>query len=67
MRSEVSLGNFETIQARLAQNERDLQKEIALLEVDLKKEQDSSRMQVIQEMISVCMRLAICYGPSLTI
>ena len=51
---EASLGQLEAVQNRLAQNERDLLREIALLREELSKEQDSTRMQIIQEMISVC-------------
>ncbi len=50
---EESLGQLETVQTRLAQNERDLQQEIKALQEELRKEQDPSRMQLIQEMISV--------------
>ncbi|KAJ3554569.1 hypothetical protein NM688_g3036 [Phlebia brevispora] len=49
---ETSLGQFEAVQSRLAQNERDLQHEIDLLQEEMSKEQDSNRMQIIQEMIS---------------
>ena len=41
------------MQARLAQQERDLQAEIDVLREELRKDQDPSRMQLIQEMISV--------------
>ena len=51
---EASLGQLEAVQNRLAQNERDLMREVALLREELSKEQDSTRMQIIQEMISVC-------------
>ena len=47
------MGQLEAVQNRLAQNERDLLREIALLREELSKEQDSTRMQIIQEMISV--------------
>ena len=50
---ESALGQLETVQARLAQNERDLQAEIDALREELRKDQDPSRMQLIQEMISV--------------
>ena len=50
---ESALGQLEAVQARLAQNERDLQAEIDELREELRKDQDPSRMQLIQEMISV--------------
>lgn len=50
---EESLGQLENVQTRLAQNERDLQDEIAELQGELKREQNPNRMQSIQEMISV--------------
>ena len=51
--TEASLAQLEAVQARLAQNARDLQAEIDSLQDELSKEQDSNRMQIIQEMISV--------------
>ena len=57
--TEDSLGQLEAVQARLAQNERNLQQEITSLQDELRKEQDPSRMQLIQEMISV--RRIPCY------
>ncbi|KAI0084909.1 Vps53-like protein [Irpex rosettiformis] len=50
--NEESLGQLETVQAHLAQNELQLQQEIKSLQDELRKEQDPSRMQSIQEMIS---------------
>ena len=50
---EASLGQLDAVQARLAESERSLQHEIDFLQRELSKEQDSSRMQLIQEMISV--------------
>ena len=50
---EAALGQLEAVQARLAQNERELQAEIDALREELRKDQDPSRMQLIQEMISV--------------
>ena len=41
------------MQTRLAQQERDLQAEIDVLREELRRDQDPSRMQLIQEMISV--------------
>ncbi|TBU33936.1 Vps53-like protein [Dichomitus squalens] len=49
---EAALGQLEAVQERLAQNERDLQAEINALREELRKDQDPSRMQLIQEMIS---------------
>ncbi|EGO00491.1 hypothetical protein SERLA73DRAFT_122492 [Serpula lacrymans var. lacrymans S7.3] len=49
---EASLGQIEAVRSRLAQNERDLQHEIDSLQAELKQDQDPSRMQKIQEMIS---------------
>ena len=50
---ESALGQLEAVQARLAQNEQDLQAELDALREELRKDQDPSRMQLIQEMISV--------------
>ncbi|KAI0744093.1 Vps53-like protein [Daedaleopsis nitida] len=50
--NEAALGQLEAVQARLAENERDLQAEIDALREELRKDQDPSRMQLIQEMIS---------------
>ncbi|KAH9944691.1 Vps53-like protein [Amylocystis lapponica] len=49
---EASLGQLEAVQARLADNERELQREIDSLKAELRRDQDPSRMQLIQEMIS---------------
>ncbi|KAG1752867.1 Vps53-like protein [Suillus lakei] len=49
---EASLSQLETVQARLSQNERDLQDEIDALKEELRRDQDPNRMQMIQEMIS---------------
>jgi len=51
--AEASLSQLEAIQARLSQNERDLQCEIDALREELRHDQDPNRMQLIQEMISV--------------
>ena len=59
--AEESLGQLEAVQTRLAQNERDLQQEIVSLQQELRREQDPSRMQLIQEMISVRKSLASGY------
>lgn len=50
---EAALSQLESIQARLQQNELDLQKEIASLREELRREQSPQRMQTIQEMIGV--------------
>ncbi len=52
------MGQLQQVQTRLAQNEKDLQLEILELQKELKRDQDPSRMQLIQEMISVC----LCYS-----
>ena len=52
--AEAALGQLEAVQAKLAQNERELQAEIDALREELSKDQDPSRMQLLQEMISVC-------------
>ena len=54
--TEAALGQLEAVQAKLAQNERELQDEIDALREELRKDQDPSRMQLIQEMISVSTR-----------
>ncbi|OJT15430.1 Vacuolar protein sorting-associated protein 53 -like protein [Trametes pubescens] len=50
--NEAALGQLEAVQARLAENERALQSEIDSLREELRRDQDPSRMQLIQEMIS---------------
>jgi hypothetical protein len=52
--NETSLGAIDAVQARLDENERELQREIDELQRELKRDQDPSRMLLIQEMISVC-------------
>ncbi|KAJ8494966.1 hypothetical protein ONZ51_g1987 [Trametes cubensis] len=49
---EAALGQLEAVQSRLAESERLLQSEIDTLREELRKDQDPSRMQLIQEMIS---------------
>lgn len=51
--TEAALGQLEAVQSRLAEDERALQSEIDSLREELRKDQDPSRMQLIQEMISV--------------
>ena len=55
---EESLGQLDVVQAQLAKDEQDLQNEIAQLQEELRLQQDPGRMQLIQEMISVCLREA---------
>ena len=54
---EAALGQLEAVQARLAQNELELQEQIEELQRELRRDQDPNRMQLIQEMISVCIPL----------
>lgn len=49
---EASLVQLETVQGRLAEDERLLQQEIHALEDELERDQDPNRIQLIQEMIS---------------
>ncbi|TFY62573.1 hypothetical protein EVJ58_g3787 [Rhodofomes roseus] len=49
---EASLARLEAIQTQLAQQERELQKEIDVLKEELRRDHDPSRMQLLQEMIS---------------
>lgn len=49
---EASLTQLETVQGRLAEDERLLQQEIHSLEDELERDQDPNRIQLIQEMIS---------------
>ncbi|KAH7913280.1 Vps53-like protein [Hygrophoropsis aurantiaca] len=49
---EASLSQLETVQASLARNQHDLQQEIDSLKAELRRDQDPTRMQLIQEMIS---------------
>lgn len=51
--TEASLARLDAVQAKLAQDERELQAEIDALQEALKRDQDPGRMQLIQEMISV--------------
>ena len=53
MRVEAALGRLDDVQIRLNGKEQDILNEIKELEIELRKEQDPSRMQLIQEMISV--------------
>ena len=55
--TEESLGQIEAVQARLAQDEIELRREIEALRAELKRDQDPNRMQLIQETISVCVLL----------
>jgi hypothetical protein len=51
---EESLGQLDTVQAQLAQDEEDLRYEIVQLQERLRGQQESGKVQLIQEMISVC-------------
>ena len=59
--TEAALGQLEAMQTRLAQQERDLQAEIDVLREELRRDQDPSRMQLIQEMISVRIFALVLY------
>ncbi|KAJ3481813.1 hypothetical protein NLI96_g7407 [Meripilus lineatus] len=50
---ESALSQLDAVQARLTQTEQDLQKQIDELQLELSRDQDPNRMQLIQEMISV--------------
>ncbi|KAJ3999292.1 Vps53-like protein [Lentinula boryana] len=50
--NEASLAHTEAVQARLVQSQMEIQQEIDSLRDQLKRNQDSDRMQIIQEMIS---------------
>ncbi|KAF8070050.1 Vps53-like protein [Lyophyllum atratum] len=49
---EASLAHLDTVSARLAETQRELQTEIDALQAELRRSQDPERMQLIQEMIS---------------
>ncbi|KAJ7045845.1 Vps53-like protein [Mycena alexandri] len=49
---EASLAHITSVQARLVENQREIQREIDALQVELKQNQDPTRMHLIQEMIS---------------
>ena len=55
--TEASLAQLEAVQARLAQDVEAIQAEIDELRAELQRDQDPQKMQLIQEMISVCMAL----------
>ncbi|KAL1705298.1 Vps53-like protein [Schizophyllum commune] len=50
--NEASLANLESVRKSLADGQAALEREIAGLREDLKREQDPSKMQLLQEMIS---------------
>src|SRR5262245_26309197 len=50
---ENALAQIELVQARLEETQMQMQKEIELLQAELRRNQDPERMQLIQEMISV--------------
>lgn len=54
LESETSLIQIEEVQARLTKDAEDVQTEIQLLRDELHKNHDPNKMQLIQEMISVC-------------
>ncbi|KAJ7497608.1 Vps53-like protein [Mycena latifolia] len=49
---EASLAHIASVQARLVENQKELQREIDALQEELKHNQDPTRMHLIQEMIS---------------
>ncbi|KAJ7495902.1 Vps53-like protein [Mycena galericulata] len=49
---EASLAHIASVQARLVENQMELQREIDALQAELKQNQDPTRMHLIQEMIS---------------
>ncbi|KAF8187487.1 Vps53-like protein [Pholiota molesta] len=49
---EASLAHLEDVSARLAETHEELQKEVDILQAELKRSQDPERMSTIQEMIS---------------
>jgi hypothetical protein len=51
---EESLGQLDAVQAQLAQDEQDLRDEVDRLQEELRGQQESGKVQLIQEMISVC-------------
>jgi vacuolar protein sorting-associated protein 53 len=51
---EESLGQLNAVQVQLAQDEWDLRQEIARLQDELRPQQGHGKIQLIQEMISVC-------------
>jgi hypothetical protein len=51
---EESLGQLDAVQGQLAQDEQDLREEIVRLQDELRLQQGHGRIQLIQEMISVC-------------
>jgi hypothetical protein len=51
--AEASLSHVNDVQARLAESQREIEEEIAVLHAQLKESQDPTRMHLIQEMLSV--------------
>ncbi|KAJ6625846.1 Vps53-like protein [Mycena sp. CBHHK59/15] len=49
---EASLAHISSVQSRLAESQKELQREIDALQAELKHNQDPTRMHLIQEMIS---------------
>lgn len=60
VRIEESLGEIVTVQEKLKEDELEIQREIDSLRKELKRDQDPTRMQIIQELISV--RYLFCSG-----
>lgn len=52
------MAHIASVQARLVESQRNLQREIDALQVELKQNQDPTRMHLIQEMISVRVQVA---------
>lgn len=50
---EASLGQLDIVRGKLANHERDLHREINVLQEELRRDQDPGKMAAIQEMISV--------------
>jgi hypothetical protein len=53
LHAEESLGQMASVQEVLSQTEKELQKEIRILQDEMNRNKDPNRMQLIQEMISV--------------
>jgi len=50
---ESSLAHLDAVNARLTETHQELQKEVDVLQAELRVSQDPERMSIIQEMISV--------------
>ena len=60
LRAEASLAHIDAVQSRLVESQLELQREIDIMRSELAKNQDPERMQLIQEMISVCPGVLAC-------